>query len=136
MASLSSWRVLIVEDEIDAQDVMILLLQQHNMAILTAESGEEGLKKLRSEHPTLAIIDLALPGIDGWKVLEEMRADPDLTNIPAVAVTAYHSTAVAQEAIRVGFAAYFSKPINSRTFVADLQSVVAKQSSTSMTSRN
>lgn len=124
MTDLSKWIVLIVEDEKDAQDVIITLLQQYNMSIATAFTGEEALEKLKGARPTLALIDLALPGIDGWAVLEAMRADPALAGIPACAMTAYHSTVVAQEAIQAGFTAYFPKPISARTFVEDLVNVV------------
>jgi CheY-like chemotaxis protein len=124
MSELSDWNILIVEDEKDAQDVIITLLKQHKMQISTAFTGEEAIEKLRSVRPNIALIDLALPGIDGWAVLEAIRADPGLQNITACAMTAYHSTVVAKEAIKAGFNAYFPKPISARTFVEDLVNVV------------
>lgn len=124
MPDLSNWNVLIVEDEKDAQDLLIVLLRQHKMSISTAFTGEEALEKLKSLRPNLALIDLALPGIDGWAVLEAIRADPGLKDITTCAMTAYHSTVVAKEAISAGFTAYFPKPISARTFVQDLVNVV------------
>lgn len=124
MSDPSQWSVLIVEDEKDAQDLLIALLQKYNMAIATAFTGEEALEKLKSLRPNLAIIDLALPGIDGWAVLDAIRSDPSLSGITACAVTAYHSTVVAKEAIKAGFTAYFPKPISARTFVSDLVNLV------------
>lgn len=125
MADLSDWHVLLVEDEIDAQDVVTTLLKQHHMAVATADTAEEALEILHNMHPTVAIIDLALPQMDGWGLLQAMQADPALAGVPAVAMTAYHSTNVAQEAIAAGFAAYFPKPINAHTFVDDLVRVVS-----------
>ncbi len=124
MSDLSNWKVLLVEDEVDAQDVVIPLLEQHRMGVATAFTAEEALQILKTMHPTVAIIDLALPAMDGWELLATMQADPILASVPAVAITAYHSTNVAQEAIAAGFAAYFPKPINARTFVGDLVKVV------------
>ncbi len=125
MADLSDWSVLIVEDEVDAQNILIPLLHQHNINTSTALTGEEALEKLRQELPTLAIVDLALPGMDGWQLLQAMRSDSLLVNVPAVAITAYYSTNVAQEAIEAGFIAFFPKPINARTFVHDLVNALA-----------
>jgi CheY-like chemotaxis protein len=95
------------------------------MSVAAAYTAEEALQILRNMQPTVAIIDLALPAMDGWGLLQAMRSDPALSDVPAVAMTAYHSTNVAQEAIAAGFAAYFPKPINARTFVEDLVKAVS-----------
>jgi len=63
--------------------------------------------------------------MNGWEMLKAMRADPLTAEIPAVAMTAFHSTTVAQEAIDAGFVAFFPKPINARTFVEDLERVLS-----------
>jgi CheY-like chemotaxis protein len=125
MINLSSWNILVVEDEVDAQEVVRLILQGSGAQVFVASSAEEALEILK-EHPlaTIAVIDLALPNMNGWELLTTMRANPALSGIPAVAVTAYHSSTVAQEAIAAGFAAYFSKPINANTFAEDLAKVV------------
>jgi CheY-like chemotaxis protein len=120
MIDLSSWHVLVVEDEADAQEVVCMVLQGHGAQVSTAFTGEEALEMLNARPPTVAVIDLALPNMDGWELLKAMRSNPDLINVPAVAMTAYHSTNVAKEAIAAGFVAYFPKPINSHTFAQDL----------------
>lgn len=124
MSKYSKWKVLIVEDEVDAQEVMKTLLEQYSMVVIAASTAEEALDSIKKETPTVAIIDLALPGMDGWQLLETIKANPISAGIPAIAMTAYHSTTVAQEAITAGFTAYFPKPINARTFVKDLISSV------------
>lgn len=125
MQELANWNVLLVEDEVDAQDVVTSLLHQYDIAVTSAYSGEDALALLESDRPTLAIIDLALPNMDGWTLLAMMQSDPELARIPAIAMTAYHSTHVAQEAIAAGFVAYFPKPINAHTFVEDLVNVLS-----------
>jgi CheY-like chemotaxis protein len=129
MTNLSSWNVLVVEDEVDAQDVVRMILQGCGAQVFIASSAEEALKIL-PEHPspTVAVIDLALPNMNGWELLTALRSSPALSGIPAVAVTAYHSTVVAREAIQAGFAAYFPKPINSQTFAEDLVRAVSPSS--------
>lgn len=123
-ADLSQWQVMLVEDEVDAQDVVIPILEHYGACVSTAFTAEEALTLMRAKHPTIAIIDLALPQMNGWELLEALRADPALADIPAVAITAYHSTNVAQEAIAAGFKAFFPKPINARTFAEDLISAI------------
>lgn len=121
MANLSSWEILVVEDEKDAQEVLEMLLQGHGARVHVATTGEDALEILTGHTaPTVAVIDLALPAMNGWELLAAMRATPALAGIPAVAVTAYHSTAVAREVIEAGFVAYFPKPINTQTFAEDL----------------
>lgn len=125
MKNLSNWRVLIVEDEIDGHGVLTPILEHHNIAIESVFSAEDALDILQKIIPTVVIVDLALPGMNGWELLEEMQADPEWQNIPAVAMTAYHSTGVAQDAISAGFAAYFPKPINAQNFIEDLVDAVS-----------
>ena len=125
MSDLSKWKVLLVDDEADTQQVMVPLLEHYGISATCAYTAEEALEILRHQPTTVAIIDLALPRMNGWEMLKTMRENPATANIPAVAMTAYHSTTVAQEAITAGFAAFFPKPINARTFVEDLERAIA-----------
>ena len=129
MTNLSDWKVLVVEDEADAQDVVRLILQSCGAQVFVASTAEDALKLLKDNLvPTVALTDLALPSMNGWEFLSTLRSRPELSGIPVVAMTAYHSTQVAQEAIQAGFAAYFPKPINSMTFAEDLEKIVATKS--------
>jgi CheY-like chemotaxis protein len=122
MANLNGWTVLVIEDEVDGQDVVRMLLEGCGAQVLIADTAEAALRIL-GEHRmpvSVAVADLALPEMNGWELLEAMKANPALAGIPVVALTAYHSTVVAQEALQAGFAAFFPKPINSITFADDL----------------
>src|SRR5690242_6464539 len=124
MAGIADWKVLIVEDEQDSMEVVQEVLSHYNIETFGAYSAEEALELLAVVKPTLAILDLALPMMDGWGLLAAMRNNPATANIPAVAVTAYHSANVAQQAIHAGFDAYFSKPIEATSFVRELERIV------------
>ena len=124
MANITSWRVLVVEDEPDSMDVVKDVLGYHNITTFGAASAEEALRMLGEVRPTLAILDLALPEMDGWGLLAELRRDPTTLDIPMVAVTAFHSAKVAQQAIEAGFDAYFPKPIDTTSFVRELERIV------------
>jgi CheY-like chemotaxis protein len=124
MTNLSSWRVLVVEDEQDSMEVVCDVLEHHNIQTYEAGSAEQALAMIEQLQPTFAILDLALPQMDGWGLLQAMRSNPATAHIPAVAVTAYHSANVAVAATHAGFAAYFSKPIEATSFVSELERVV------------
>jgi CheY-like chemotaxis protein len=60
----------------------------------------------------MAIIDLSMPGMDGWRLLQSIHANPTLAEMSCVAMTAYHDRRVEQEAYKAGFKAYFPKPLS------------------------
>jgi CheY-like chemotaxis protein len=122
--SLKDWNVLIVEDEYDSMELVQGILDHYDIRYLSASDGEQALEILQHESPTLIIIDLALPGIDGWNLLRAIRADPRFDEVPCVATTAYHSFETADRAIEEGFEAYFPKPIEATAFVRELEYIV------------
>lgn len=121
---MNSWYVLVVEDDPDGQEVVTRMLRHHGIPAVMADSGETAITLLNDVQYTAAVIDLALPGIDGWTVLKAIRQNPNTANLPCVAVTAFHSADVAVKAIQSGFNAYFPKPLDATSFVRELQRVV------------
>jgi CheY-like chemotaxis protein len=120
-----NWQILIIEDESDSREMLHDILEFHGIQSVTVATAEEALDVLVNMTPHLILVDLALPGMDGWELLTELRQDPSLQHIPRVAITAFHSASVAQHAISAGFNAYFSKPIDATTFVDDLRAILA-----------
>ncbi|HEX2905267.1 MAG TPA: response regulator [Phototrophicaceae bacterium] len=124
---INDWRILVVEDDPDGQDVVARILRYHKISLDIANDAEEALQLLiGGSQYTGAIIDLALPGIDGWTLLGAIRRDPQTANLPCVAVTAYHSAEVAVKAIEMGFNAYFAKPLETTSFVRELERVLRR----------
>lgn len=123
---MNSWYVLVVEDDPDGQEVVTRMLRHHGIPAVMADSGEAAITLLNEVQYTAAVIDLALPGIDGWSVLHAIRGNPNTANLPCVAVTAFHSAEVAVKAIQAGFNAYFPKPLDATSFVRELQRVVVE----------
>src|SRR5512140_1542055 len=95
----SDWKVLVVEDESDSMELVQGLLAYHGIPCIEAATGEDALKLLRTQIPTLILIDLALPGMDGWTLLQRIRQFPALAKVPRVAMTAYHTAELASKAI-------------------------------------
>jgi CheY-like chemotaxis protein len=121
---LSEWMVVVVEDEDDSMDLVQGLLGYHGIKSMAAPTAEEALLMLSDIVPTLILIDLALPGMDGWRLLAEIKQIPTLAGVPCVALTAYHTAEVANEAIEAGFDAYFAKPLDATSFVRELVGIV------------
>jgi signal transduction histidine kinase/CheY-like chemotaxis protein len=82
--------VLIVDDEPDARRLFwrILNSSQRGYRVLTANDGLQGLEMLREEHPDVVLLDLVMPVVDGFQVLEQIKVDPDLRDIPVVVISA------------------------------------------------
>ena len=94
------------------------VLEYHQIESVGATNGEEAIGVLQTMAlPTLFIVDLALPIIDGWGVLEFLKSNQKFAQIPRIAITAFHTPELANEVIAAGFDAYFPKPIDSTTFV-------------------
>jgi CheY-like chemotaxis protein len=122
--SIKSWNVLVVEDEADSMELVQGLLSHYGIHCSGVDSGEAALHALETMTPTLIILDLALPGVDGWGVLKKIRSHKALSNVPCVAITAFHTPELADQAIKAGFNAYFPKPIDATSFVRELETIV------------
>ena len=122
----NKWHVLIIEDDTDGQVLMATLLGHLNISIDIASDAAEA-EQLLFESETIynaAIIDLALPDKDGWQILSEILDDSRRADLPCIAVTAYHSSKLREDAIMAGFKAYFPKPVDGTTFMRELQSML------------
>ena len=122
---MNEWRILVVEDEIDGQEVVAELLSYSNIQSDAVMTGEEALKLLKSRTYNGVAIDLALPGMDGWEVLQAIRSNPETAGLPCVAMTAFHTSSVRQQALEAGFDGYFPKPLDDSTFVRELSRVIS-----------
>jgi CheY-like chemotaxis protein len=120
-----TWRVIVVEDEYDSVQMVSKILAYHDIDVWVAHNGVECLELLDQVEATMIVTDLAMPGMDGWEMLAAIRSNPSTRMIPVVALTAYHSVDVAEEAIAAGFDAFFSKPIHPKSFVQNLTKLIA-----------
>jgi len=124
MMTIADWKVLVVEDEADSMELVQGLLGYSGIHTVGVLNGEEALAVIEQVAPTLIILDLALPGVDGWGVLKRLKAHPTLSGVPCVAITAFHTPELAERAISAGFDAYFAKPLDATSFVRELEAIV------------
>jgi DNA-binding response OmpR family regulator len=80
-------KILIIDDDPDFVEATKVVLQSKDYQVLTAYDGKEGLEKVREEGPDLIILDIIMPQEDGFKVCEEIKADPKLAKIPVIILT-------------------------------------------------
>jgi CheY-like chemotaxis protein len=122
-AALSGLRVLVVDDEKDARNLIQAVLQQCNAVVLTASSASEGLDVLQRLQPDILISDIGMPEEDGYSLIKKVRALPSQQGgrIPAVALTAYARAEDRIKALASGFQMHAPKPIEP----AELAAIVA-----------
>ena len=111
---MSDKRILVVEDDPDGQEMVTTILQHMNFLVDTADDGEQASHILfdSDSQYDAVIIDLALPGKDGWDLLGEILNTPSTEDLLCIAVTAFHNSKLREQALRAGFTAYFPKPID------------------------
>lgn len=113
-------RILVIEDNPDNMELMRYVLQAFGYEVSTAIDGERGLESVRNERPDLIACDLQLPGIDGFEVARQLKADPAYEHIPLIAVTAYAMVDDRDRVLGAGFDGYISKPIDPRSLVPQI----------------
>ncbi len=116
--------VLIVEDDPDGQEVVARMLAQVNVKVEIAGSAEDAWALLQANPYAGAIIDLALPGQDGFQLLNAIRADARLHELRCIAVTAYHTPELKHDALQYGFDGYFAKPLNRTLFLGAVEDII------------
>jgi CheY-like chemotaxis protein len=103
-------RVLVVDDEPDVLLLCRLNLEQRGHSVLEAPNGDEALDLAREGGPDLVVLDLMLPGIDGYQVLQALRADDRTSGIPVLVLTAKSLQADRERSRQLGAAAFLTKP--------------------------
>ena len=121
-----SKRILVVEDQEDNRRIMHDLLSDAGFEVLEAVSGDKGVEMAESHRPDLILMDLQLPGIDGYEATRQIKAKPDLQKIPVIAVTSYALSGDNDRALQAGCDGYFSKPVSPRELLAKIKSVLAQ----------
>jgi two-component system, cell cycle response regulator DivK len=109
--------ILVIEDNEKNRKLVRDVLTVKGYRVLETETGEDGLRVARAEHPALILMDIQLPGIDGIETLRLLRAEIDTATIPIVAVTASAMTQDRQKIMAAGFDGYQAKPISVRPFL-------------------
>jgi CheY-like chemotaxis protein len=117
-------RILIADDHDDNRELLCFMLGDAEYDVHEARDGHECLRLARERQPDLIIIDISMPGLDGWQVFQELKADQRTSDIPCIAVTAY-SEIDRQRALEAGIDAYLSKPFRSEELLDTVKQTLA-----------
>ena len=107
-----SKRILVIEDHEENRQLLRDLLTSFGYELIEAGSGEEGLIAAEAERPDLILMDIQLPGIDGYETTRRIKAEPALNHIPVIAVTSYALSGDDTKAFGAGCDAYVTKPFD------------------------
>jgi CheY-like chemotaxis protein len=107
--------ILVVEDNALNLELVREVLTTAGMKVLEARTAHEGLAAASEVKPDLILLDIRLPGMDGYAVLERLKADPATERIPVVALTAQAMVGDREQALAAGFKDHIPKPIDTRT---------------------
>ena len=117
-------RILLVEDNNLIRDMLSLRLRRKGYDVLSAADGEAGVALAASERPDLVLMDISLPGLDGWAATRLLKGTPATASIPILALTAYDMECVRGKALAAGFDGCETKPIEFERLVGKIQALL------------
>jgi DNA-binding response OmpR family regulator len=126
-SKLRSKKVLVIDDESDLRRFSIWVLEAEGYLALQAADGASGIKIAKQEHPDLILLDIKLPDMYGWEILEEIRASAQLNDIPVVIFTASADTLYKDMAEKKGAAGFLVKPVSAETLRDCIKNIIYRQ---------
>lgn len=119
-ASDGNGTILIVEDDEDTQYVYRLILEANGFDVLTAMSGTDGLRLAREEQPSAVLMDVSIPGMDGWTVTRMLKEEEDTARVPVIMITAHAFPEDREMAEQVGCDGFLTKPCEPRVVLEEV----------------
>ena len=120
-------KILVVEDDPSALRLVGYTLEQEGYQVITASDGLEGVRKARDEHPDLIILDIMLPGLDGYEVCQQLRKEPETAKLPILILSAKAREIDKDTGLKIGADDYLTKPADPSTIVAKVKALLASR---------
>jgi two-component system OmpR family response regulator len=120
---MNKTRILLVDDDPNIRQLVSLYLEREGFEVQQAERGDEALKLFKAAAPTLILLDIMLPGMDGWQVCREVRK---VSNIPIIMLTAKDETFDKVLGLELGADDYISKPFDNKELIARIKAVIRR----------
>ncbi|PRY70730.1 response regulator transcription factor [Halomonas ventosae] len=121
-------KVLVVDDEPNIVLSLEFLMQQAGFQVDTAEDGESALSRIAESPPDLVLLDISLPGISGFDVLEQLRGDRDHARLPIIMLTAHGREVEREKGLALGADDYITKPFSTQALVEKVKKLLAEVS--------
>ncbi|MGZ8210212.1 MAG: response regulator [Burkholderiales bacterium] len=123
--------ILLVEDHKEIWDFLSRRLKRRGYEVVVAEDGQAGLDKARAEAPSLILLDMNLPVMDGWTVAKALKSDEATRHIPIIALTAHAMAGDRDKALEAGCDDYHAKPVDFSQLLKQIDSALGARSATS-----
>ena len=120
-------KILVIEDNEQNLYLITFILEKRGYEVVQARDGREGIDLAAQVKPTLILLDIQLPVMDGHAVARELMSNPELAEIPVVAVTSYAMVGDREQILAAGCKGYIEKPINPETFVDEIERYLPSQ---------
>lgn len=121
-------KILVAEDNSSNRELFRELLESWGYEVVEAVDGEAALTVAREAKPDAVLLDIQMPLLDGYAVLQKFRQDPKLAHLPAMALTAFAMRGDREKALAFGFDGYHSKPINGPVLRRDIEQLLTTRS--------
>jgi len=118
-------KILFIDDDLLLLGLFTHTLEGYDFQVITAIDGPSGLEKAKKERPDLVVLDVMMPGMDGFKVCRRMRADPDLKGTPIIIVTAMEDPKLNVKGFQVGATLATKKPFDPKKLVDTIKTALA-----------
>ena len=118
--------ILVAEDDPASRELMREILEAGGYRVLEACNGGEALQKMEEMEPDLVLLDIQMPGLDGFAVLRQLRQNPSYATLPVVALTAYAMQGDREKVLAAGFDAYLTKPVDATALRAQIQQLLTQ----------
>ncbi|NLI80530.1 MAG: response regulator transcription factor [Deltaproteobacteria bacterium] len=119
-------KILVVEDDPDILQLLTYTLQSAGFAVLTSQDGYEALNSVRLHHPELILLDLMIPGIDGFEVCRELKRSPETKSIPVIMLTAKGEEIDRIVGLELGADDYVVKPFSPRELLLRIRAILRR----------
>jgi CheY-like chemotaxis protein len=119
-------KILLVEDNEMNRDMLSRRLLKNGYEVVLAMDGGEGLAKARAESPDLILMDMSLPGLDGWEATRQLKAEPGTRGIPVIALTAHAMAGDRQKALSAGCDDFDTKPVELPRLLTKIQALLQR----------
>lgn len=119
-------KVLVVDDEPNIVLSLEFLMQQAGFEVTTAEDGEGALAEVEQSPPDLILLDISLPGLSGFDVLEQLRHDPRHARLPIIMLTAHGREVEREKGLALGADDYVTKPFSTQALVEKVKALLAE----------
>lgn len=119
-------KILLVEDNDMNRDMLSRRLQKRGYDVVLAIDGEDGMAKAQSELPALILMDMSLPGIDGWEATRRLKATPGTRSIPIIALTAHAMTSDREKALAAGCDDFDNKPVELQRLLSKIENLLGQ----------